>query len=302
MALSVASLVEKLDIPEENISTLLCYLEDYSPPLVNVSNHVYSHAKVQCYGGPRQLRQVAAKCPPLAAAIAILRQGGHELEAASSVEFPVVSISARMGWDSAIVKKELKNLEWSQTAAGWRKSGVLVEFSDLAFHFTAKTGLTESKMDEILDDLLTKAETRERSEMWGLVRLGKAFSVVAFDKELQCSDQDLATQKSDKLKMFIKEYFTEVERSVPDNLPAAEVCQYEDAVRSEIRSFVCTHNDHTWTGRAVARVFHGIQSPNFPAQQWRKVFRYWRKHLDVDFNFLVKIATEEIISIRTGGR
>ena len=42
VALSVASLVEKLDIPEENIATMLCYLEDYSPPLVNVTNHVYS--------------------------------------------------------------------------------------------------------------------------------------------------------------------------------------------------------------------------------------------------------------------
>ena len=41
VALSVASLVEKLDLPEENIATLLCYLEDYSPPLVNVTNHVY---------------------------------------------------------------------------------------------------------------------------------------------------------------------------------------------------------------------------------------------------------------------
>ena len=76
VALSVGSLVEKLDMPEENISTLLCYLEDYSPPLLHVSNHVYCQAKVQCYGGPRQLRQVAAKCPPLAAAVAIIRQGG----------------------------------------------------------------------------------------------------------------------------------------------------------------------------------------------------------------------------------
>ena len=119
VALSVASLVEKLDLPEENIATLLCYLEDYSPPLVNVTNHVYcqvtlaphwpicqadscSHslaydvqARVQCYGGPRQLRQIASKCPPLAAAIAILRQGGADLSSASSVEFPVVEVSAR---------------------------------------------------------------------------------------------------------------------------------------------------------------------------------------------------------------
>ena len=162
MALSVGRLVERLDMPEENISTLLCYLEDYSPPLVHVSNHVYCQAKVQCYGGPRQLRQIAAKSPPLAAAVAILRKQGVELEAASSVEFPVVSVSARMGWDSAIVKKELKNLEWSSTPAGWRKSGALVEFSDLAFHFSAKTGLSEARLDEVLEDLMLQAEERER--------------------------------------------------------------------------------------------------------------------------------------------
>ena len=52
----------------------------------------------------------------------------------------------------------------------------------------------------------------------------------------------------------------------------------------------------------MARIFHGIQSPNFPAKQWGRVFRFWRKHLDVDFNFLVKIATEEIVSMRTGAR
>ena len=35
----------------------------------------------------------------------------------------------------------------------------------------------------------------------------------------------------------------------------------------------CTVGEHVWTGRAVARVLHGIQSPNYPAQQWGKVFR-----------------------------
>ena len=50
----------------------------------------------------------------------------------------VIYIYVRMGWHSAVVKKELKNLEWSHSAAGWRKTGVLVEFSDLAFHFSAR--------------------------------------------------------------------------------------------------------------------------------------------------------------------
>ena len=63
--------------------------------------------------------------------------------------------------------------------------------------------------------------------MWGLVRLGKALSVVAYHSELGCGDAEEAARKSDKLKMFIMEYFTEVERSVPDTMPAAETCQHQ---------------------------------------------------------------------------
>ena len=48
-----------------------------------------------------------------------------------------------MGWTSATVKKEQKTLEWTQGLLGRGKYGVLAEFSELVFHFTAKTGLDE---------------------------------------------------------------------------------------------------------------------------------------------------------------
>ena len=63
----------------------------------------------------------------------------------------MVEVSARMGWTSATVKKEQKTLEWTQGLLGRGKYGVLAEFSELVFHFTAKTGL-----DEILEDLYTQ--------------------------------------------------------------------------------------------------------------------------------------------------
>eukprot|EP00090_Calanus_glacialis_P000787 TRINITY_DN10552_c0_g1_i1.p1 TRINITY_DN10552_c0_g1~~TRINITY_DN10552_c0_g1_i1.p1 ORF type:complete len:1436 (-),score=591.02 TRINITY_DN10552_c0_g1_i1:100-4407(-) len=300
MAVSVDKLVEQLDLPEENISTLLCYLENYSPPYIKLSNPVYCMAKVQCYGGPRQLRQVAAKCPPLAAAIALLRQAGQQdLQAASSVEFQVVEVSAKMGWESAIVKKELKNLEWSSTPTGWKKTGVLVEFSDLAFHFSAATGLEEGALDELLEQLYTRVSNREKTELWGLTRLAKAFTVVAYDKQVEGGGEE-DKEKSDKLKVFIREYFEEPERLVPEVLAPPPPCQHEDQVRAEIRAFVCQHQEHDWSGRAVARVFHGIQSPNYPAKQWGRVFRSWRSHLDTDFNLLVQFAKEEILSLRRG--
>ena len=41
-------------------------------------------------------------------------------------------------------------------------------------------------------------------------------------------------------------------------------------------------------------------SPNFPAKQWGRVRRYWRAHLDIEFPIVSKIATQEVIRIRSG--
>ena len=72
----------------------------------------------------------------------------------------------------------------------------------------------------------------------------------------------------------------------------------ESEIAADVRQFVLTHSDHKWTGRAVARIFQGIGSPNFPAQQWGKVGRYWRSYLKVDFHALCRIAKNAIISMR----
>ena len=125
--------------------------------------------------------------------------------------------------------------------------------------------------------------------------------------------------KSDKLKAYIKEYFerpvSAVEAAYSDrvkqgvNLAASNSDSFvkidsnlESQLRAEVRQFVVTHSDHTWSGRAVARIFHGIQSPNFPAKQWGRVRRYWRAHLDVDFNAICKLATQEVVRLRSGKR
>lgn len=78
--------------------------------------------------------------------------------------------TCRMNWSSAVVKKELKNLEWLSSGTGWKKTGVVVEFSDLAFHFYSVMGLEEQEQDSLLDELYKRVETRERTELNGLAR------------------------------------------------------------------------------------------------------------------------------------
>ena len=53
------------------------------------------------------------QCPPVAVAIAKLKQEGDFEKVTNKIEFNVVELSDLLGWDSSPVKKELKLLEWN---------------------------------------------------------------------------------------------------------------------------------------------------------------------------------------------
>lgn len=48
--------------------------------------------------------------------MALAREKGEQLEGSNSLSFEVVAISARMGWNSKLVKRDLKSLEWDNSA------------------------------------------------------------------------------------------------------------------------------------------------------------------------------------------
>lgn len=53
---SVDETINELDIPEENISTLLCYLELHDQQYVKALSKAYIRCKVLSYGGPKALK------------------------------------------------------------------------------------------------------------------------------------------------------------------------------------------------------------------------------------------------------
>jgi len=53
------------------------------------------------------------QCPPVAVAIAKMKQEGEFENVTNKIEFNVVELSDLLGWDSSPVKKELKLLEWN---------------------------------------------------------------------------------------------------------------------------------------------------------------------------------------------
>lgn len=68
----------------------------------------------------------------------------------------------------------------------------------------------------------------------------------------------------------------------------------ESQIISDVNRILNSYNDCKFTARAIARIFHGIESPNFPAYVWGRS-PFWRIHLKSDFNAICKIAQKQII-------
>lgn len=191
--------VNELDIPEENISTLLCYLELHEQRYVKNLSKAYTKCKVLSYGGPKALklvlkslllsrlytcsflnkkmfkillilmnvyfRSAAANCPPLAMAIALDLKEGVSHETSTFIEFAVINIASAMGWNSGVVKFHLKNLEWTKVDGQTKRSNLSIEFFEIGFRVLAPGDLTDTELDSTLDLLYSRVEGQEKNQL-----------------------------------------------------------------------------------------------------------------------------------------
>ncbi|KAH0617368.1 hypothetical protein JD844_015453 [Phrynosoma platyrhinos] len=282
-AIPIQQTVEALDFREEGIETLLCYLELHPQHWVELLHPTFSSCRVMCYGGPQQLRTVAQRCPPLAVCLAQQRLQGISHTHTSSVDFDVIELADSMGWEVLPVKRALR----SHVS---RKSGILVEFSELSFHLRSYGDLTDEELDSVCDFLHHRVMDREKAALHQLQVCFKAFQSVAFRTYALCCDGG-GEERSTQLKSLLMDYF---EKNVV--LEEANLLRgWEDQIRADIRNFLSIRQEEKFSGRAVARIFHGIGSPCFPAQIYGRDRRFWRKYIHFDFNRVMRLATEEII-------
>ncbi|RUS69891.1 hypothetical protein EGW08_022342, partial [Elysia chlorotica] len=187
---------------------------------------------------------------------------------------------------------------------GFRKSGVLVELSNLAFHFRSRGDLTADQVDEVLGFLASRARRQEQAELGQLGRLSAALRRVSHKNSWMCSEEaDLS--RSDRLKKELEDFFDRerTDDGGGEEDPNVEVIEPDSSALGQlipdIRQFISVYGaDHSLTGRSIARILHGIASPNFPAETWGRVRRFWRAHLHVDFPVVVREATKMVIAMR----
>ncbi|XP_063301536.1 ATP-dependent DNA helicase Q4 [Pelobates fuscus] len=305
-AIPIEDTVQALDVREEGIETLLCYLELHTHHWLELLHPTLSACRVTCYSGPQHLRNVAKSCPPVAVALARERLAGVDHSHASSVEFNVVELADSMGWEIIPVKRALRELQWRrQMQEGFRgtgKSGVLVEFSKLSFHFHSYGDLTDQELEEICDFLYQKVSSREKVALSQLKSCYNTFRSVAYRTSSACAEQ-VSAERSSQLKSLLLEYF---EKKDPldmfggDNIEEEELIDlklqgWKDHVCSDVRHFLSIRHDERFSARAIARIFHGIGIPCYPAQVYGRDRRFWRKYIHLDFNKIMQLAKEEII-------
>ncbi|XP_019636907.1 PREDICTED: ATP-dependent DNA helicase Q4-like [Branchiostoma belcheri] len=304
VAVPIEAAVQALDMTEEGIATLLCYLELHPRKWIEVLQPIRAFCTIQFYGGPGLLRQHARTSPIVAAAVAMDRRKGVDHSNSNRLEFNVVELADRMGWDLEPVRRDIRGLKWKRTnTGGYQRTGLLVDFTDVSFLLRAPGDLSDDDLEEVSDFLYSRVESQERTELRQIRAVFDALTEVSHDEFWACAEEVDQT-RSEQLKTTLREYFEKqpAQNTSSDSCAEEEEEQVplknEAQVRSDIRSFVCLHHDRTFTGRAVARVFHGITSPCYPAQVWGRDRRFWRSHLDVDFNQLRRLAVEELVRIR----
>uniref|UniRef100_A0A8C4YMJ3 DNA 3'-5' helicase n=1 Tax=Gopherus evgoodei TaxID=1825980 RepID=A0A8C4YMJ3_9SAUR len=294
-AIPMQQTVESLDIREEGIETLLCYLELHPQCWVEMLHPTFSSCRVVCYGGPQQLRATAQSSPPVAVCLARERLAGVDHTHASSVEFDVIALSDSMGWEVLPVKRALRQLQWSCHGTG--NSGILVEFSDLSFHLRSYGDLTDQEMDSVCNFLHHRVTSRETATLCQLQACFRAFQSVACQASALYSER-VDKERSSRLKALLMDYFEKKPALDETELMCREdeeLREWEGQIRSDIRNFLSIRQDEKFSGRAIARIFHGIGSPCYPAQVYGRDRRFWRKYIHFDFNRIMRLATEEII-------
>ena len=211
-------------------------------------------------------------------------------------------------------------------ARGWcSRTGttVVVEMGGAAFHLVSPGDLTPDEREGVIRGLSDKVSEQEARDVEKLQLLHTVLESVATEmhsttpppQEAGGADVNSHTPSAAseaRLREVIARYFSVQGLRVDDleelgitSTTTTTACsmrrvspEEEELIGRDVASLVTRFSEQDFTGRAVARIFHGIASPRFPALVWAGQRAFWRKHLHVEFNALVRIATANILQLR----
>lgn len=177
-----------------------------------------------------------------------------------------------------------------------KRSSISVAYSDVGFRLKAPGDLTDDEQDMALDLLQKRSTTQEKAQLIQLQIIFNSLEDVAFPKYTTCALNSCPTEPSEKLKVTIRNYF---QSSLPMDVEIQDdSCHTADQeIISDIRQMIAIYPENNFSGRSLARLFHGITSPCYPAVIWGRC-KFWRAHTRVNFNRILSLGNLEIVRMR----
>eukprot|EP01134_Creolimax_fragrantissima_P001035 CFRG1035T1 len=299
--LSIEDAEHKYDISESALYTLLCKLEMHTQNFISVLPSMNSVCTLRV--PPLSLKTLAETNMFARAvqSVAKLNSVSHTIK--------IKDLAERLGADLRKIP------EWLRDMAFGHKMGI--DFSNKAFAYRINIRPGRAQTADIHQHLLRCMGTLEHcgrrkvEVMYGIME--KAATDNRQVTELYGDTESAARTReimSDDIRKMCSLYFQSVAEIKEINgkgtvIPAVDVfansLRLNELILSDsdrehmenvLRSFVGKHGNYVKSGRAVARILHGIDSPCHQASHWRQQMD-WGKYTHIDFNVLCTMAMEE---------
>ena len=324
IAVNISDLVDYIDVKEENILTLLCYLQNAN--YIILMPNCYKYCSIKSYKGMSHLKQKSTSNEMLRKIFEQVKaeKSSTKHEEDGELKFDLIKLCSESNWEYSLVVKQLKALEWefketttANSRGSYVKSGNKAEFHDLSFHIMhkcmGKEDVFYEKIDEMFELIWNRVSKQQTLGQLNFKSLYKILSENAFNtvdgliNDLEFNKKKLMLEKNEVIKSVVDSYFVE-------NFNFEEFCasfkfdhelnvnpfmedKQKDTLIKNIRKFINLFSSELKiTGRLIAKVFHGVPSPRCPVEVWSRNRLFWRCNLDFDFDYIIQVATNELIN------
>eukprot|EP00271_Cylindrocystis_brebissonii_P022403 TRINITY_DN8616_c0_g1_i1.p1 TRINITY_DN8616_c0_g1~~TRINITY_DN8616_c0_g1_i1.p1 ORF type:complete len:420 (-),score=74.45 TRINITY_DN8616_c0_g1_i1:573-1799(-) len=298
-ALPVEGTANELDMKEEVMRTVLAYLETDQEPCLLVLPPMQATCQLTFH---KTAPQVLAKHNALVAHVLTRGQKGRS----GQHTFDIPTVARCSGESLWAVQKELQRLQ--------TQGDIVCEFRDPALCFAVLR--RPRNLHELAERMARRMADMEASKVSKLDSMYRVASLAARKQEdneggnpflpsqegqvdpSSCeagptSLESEAPSSPGVLHEQVAAYFGGAE--TPASTPVIPTKNAGPFLRADIKVFLRGQRHIPLTGRAVARIFHGLWSPAFPYAAWAKT-PFWGRHMDVDFHEVRKIAVAEVIA------
>ena len=306
----ISDLVSYLDMKEESILTLICYLQ--STKHLKLMTNCYTRCTMRSYKGLDYLKQKASQNDFLSQILKIRFKGEQSTD---SFSFDLIELCEMLKCEYGEVRDRIRKLEWEIDPMGNYKSktGISFQFSNYAFYMKTNCVSDDDDLDKIFDVLWQRVTIQMQSALMNFSSLYRILYENSFKSIYSYlesfPDDDAPNQevlkKSHSLKENLNNYFQntlkieefgsdlEIQNLIDIRDTADEISKLTTAIRRFIGTY---EKESKLNGLVIARIFHGIETPNYSAMVWGRNRNFWRAFLNISYETIVKIATEQLFN------